>query len=218
MNWYLAVMKNYAGFTGRARRTEYWMFVLFNVIFTITALILDNVLGINMRGTPYGPLYFLYALITFLPALAVAVRRLHDIDRSGWFVLISIIPIIGSIILLIFLCTEGNKGDNPYGPDPKNEALTDVAGTESNSDALILIVVIWMFFSRTFWFLGPKLSNDFFSTPGFEAFSKFSGLIWAFIPLALAFSVKDKSKRIALFILGGLYMIEGLYETITRIL
>lgn len=123
MNWYLAVLKNYAGFSGRARRKEYWMFVLFNMIFAIAAIVVDNVLGLTFGEIPYGPFYFLYALAIIIPSLAVGVRRLHDIGKSGWMILISLIPIIGGIWLLVLLVTEGQQGDNEYGTDPKGTAF-----------------------------------------------------------------------------------------------
>jgi uncharacterized membrane protein YhaH (DUF805 family) len=94
MNWYLKVIKDYAGFSGRARRKEYWMFFLFNFIFLIVAMILDNIFGTTIKvnsvygsqGLPYGYIYTIYGLATFLPYLAVMVRRLHDIGKSGWFI------------------------------------------------------------------------------------------------------------------------------------
>ncbi|MEN4762441.1 MULTISPECIES: DUF805 domain-containing protein [unclassified Chryseobacterium] len=120
MNWYLKVLKQYADFNGRARRKEYWMYLLFNMIFAIVATILDNLLGLRFNEQiPYGYIYLLYVLATFLPSLAVSVRRLHDVDKSGWFLLISFIPIIGGIWLLILYCTEGTQGRNQYGEDPK---------------------------------------------------------------------------------------------------
>ncbi|MCH7408931.1 DUF805 domain-containing protein [Belliella sp. DSM 111904] len=82
-DWYLKVLKQYADFTGRARRTEYWMFALFNIIFASVAMILDNVLGIAVQSVGYGPLYGLYVLALFILGLAVAVRRLHDVGKSG---------------------------------------------------------------------------------------------------------------------------------------
>ncbi|MCH7514874.1 MAG: DUF805 domain-containing protein [Bacteroidetes bacterium] len=123
MNWYLKVLKQYADFIGRARRKEYWMFVLFNMIFSVIAMILDNVLGIAMEGIGYGPLYGIYLLAIILPSLAVAVRRLHDIGKSGWMILISLIPLIGGIWLLVLLVTDSNPGDNQYGPNPKEIAV-----------------------------------------------------------------------------------------------
>jgi len=113
VNWYLAVLKNYAGFSGRARRTEYWMFFLINFIIVV---VLD-VIGLALKlGTYLG---IIYSLAVLLPALAVAVRRLHDTGRSGWWVLISFVPLVGTIILIVFLATEGQPGDNQYGPNPK---------------------------------------------------------------------------------------------------
>jgi uncharacterized membrane protein YhaH (DUF805 family) len=119
MNWYTKVLKQYADFSGRARRTEYWMFVLFNIIFTVVAAGVDNVLGLTLEGMPYGAIYGLYTLFVLIPSLAVAVRRLHDIGKSGWMILIALIPIIGGIWLIILLATNGTAGANEYGPDPK---------------------------------------------------------------------------------------------------
>jgi len=119
MNWYLAVLRNYAGFSGRARRTEYWMFVLFNIIFCIAAIVLDNIVGTAIDGVGYGLFYILYALALFIPALAVAVRRLHDVGKSGWWIFIALIPIVGAIWLLVLYATDSQPGDNEYGPNPK---------------------------------------------------------------------------------------------------
>jgi len=119
MNWYLKVLKQYADFKGRARRKEYWMFILFNMIFGIVAMILDNILGIAIEGVGYGPLYGLYALAVFIPGLAVAVRRLHDVGKSGWMILVVLIPLIGAIWLLVLMVTDSNSGENQYGQNPK---------------------------------------------------------------------------------------------------
>lgn len=119
MNWYLHVLRNFAVFSGRARRKEYWMFVLFNLIFAFAMMVLDNVLGFAVAGLGYGLLYGLYTLFVLLPSLAVLVRRLHDTGKSGWMALIIFIPLIGAIWLLVLLVTEGKAGDNQYGPDPK---------------------------------------------------------------------------------------------------
>ena len=119
MNWYLKVLKQYADFNGRARRTEYWMFVLFNVIFAIIAMVIDNVLGIAMDGIGYGPLYGIYTLAMFIPGLAVGVRRLHDVGKSGWMMLIALIPIIGAIWLFVLMVSDGDANKNQYGLNPK---------------------------------------------------------------------------------------------------
>lgn len=118
MEWYLKVLKNYVGFSGRARRKEYWMYSLFTLVALLLAMLLDGLLG--LRGeSGVGALYTLYALATLLPGLAVSVRRLHDIGRSGWWMLIALVPIIGAIVLIVFAVSEGTRGDNAYGPDPK---------------------------------------------------------------------------------------------------
>lgn len=125
MNWYLAVLKNYAGFSGRASRREYWMFTLINFIILVVLQVLMNATMTlpdefgqgGSLGFGYY-LYILYTLATMIPALAVSVRRLHDTDRSGWWVLIGLVPLIGAIVLLVFFCQQGTQGDNRFGSDP----------------------------------------------------------------------------------------------------
>ena len=116
MNWYLEVLKKYAVFTGRASRTEYWMFFLFNLIIAIVLGAIDAVIGTG------GILGAIYALAVLIPAIAVAVRRLHDTGRTGWWVLIALIPVIGAIVLLVFMVMDSQPGANTYGPNPKGAA------------------------------------------------------------------------------------------------
>jgi uncharacterized membrane protein YhaH (DUF805 family) len=113
MEWYLKVLKqHYADFNGRARRQEYWMFTLVNIIVAIVLMVLTKVSGL------FSILYTVYALGTFLPSLAVCVRRLHDVGKSGWFILISLIPIVG-LYLIYLLVQDSQPGDNEYGANPK---------------------------------------------------------------------------------------------------
>ena len=119
MQWWLTCMKKYVDFSGRARRKEYWMFVLFNIIFGIVAVILDNILGTASEDLGYGLFYGLFALAVMLPTLAVTVRRLHDLGKSGWWFFISLIPIIGGIWLFVLTVTDSQPGDNQYGANPK---------------------------------------------------------------------------------------------------
>ncbi|TXD49288.1 DUF805 domain-containing protein [Polaribacter sp. IC073] len=125
MNWYLKVLKQYSDFKGRARRKEYWMFVLFNIIFSILLVFLDKALG-----TTYGEFnedgYFesFYSLAVLLPYIAVTARRMHDVGKSGWYMLI---PIYN----LILLCTDSDNGENKWGENPKgigNNAEIDAIG------------------------------------------------------------------------------------------
>jgi uncharacterized membrane protein YhaH (DUF805 family) len=119
MDYFISALKNYATFTGRARRSEYWFFYLFYFIFLVLAVILDNLLGITIEDTGIGPLYFVSILAMIIPGLAVTVRRLHDVGKSGWFYFIVLIPIIGSIWLLVLMATDGKPGRNQYGLNPK---------------------------------------------------------------------------------------------------
>ena len=120
MEWYLKVVRdNYANFTGRARRQEYWMFVLFNMLFVIAIALVSGALIAMTEISAFAGLYLIYILGIIIPSLAVAVRRLHDVGKSGWFYLIALIPLIGGIWLIVLFATEGDKGQNAYGPDPK---------------------------------------------------------------------------------------------------
>ncbi len=118
-------MKQYADFNGRARRKEYWMFTLFNLIFGIAAALIDNVLGTTTGVLPYGAFYLIFSLVVLIPGLAVSVRRLHDVDKSGWMLLIALIPLIGAIWLFVLLVTDSKPGENEYGPNPKEAALVE---------------------------------------------------------------------------------------------
>ena len=112
MNWYLKCLNQYADFKGRARRKEYWMFVLFNALVSIVVEGIGYVIGLDF-------LVSLYALAVFIPMLAVSVRRLHDIGKSGWWYLLGFIPLVGSIILLIWYCKDSTEA-NEWGPNPKD--------------------------------------------------------------------------------------------------
>jgi uncharacterized membrane protein YhaH (DUF805 family) len=120
MEWYLLALKRYAEFTGRSRRKEYWMYTLYNIVI-YTVLYLAGFITL-MRSSIYMVFFgmaFIYALAVLVPSLAVAVRRLHDTDKSGWFIFISLVPIVGGIILLVLLCLDSTPGDNRFGPNPK---------------------------------------------------------------------------------------------------
>jgi uncharacterized membrane protein YhaH (DUF805 family) len=119
MEYFLSAFRNYATFTGRARRSEYWFFYLFYFIFLVLAVILDNLLGITIDDTAIGPLYIVSILAMIIPVLTVTVRRLHDVGKSGWFYFIVLIPIIGSIWLLVLMVTDSQPGRNRYGKNPK---------------------------------------------------------------------------------------------------
>lgn len=119
MNWWLAAMKKYIDFSGRARRKEYWMFILFNLIFGVVALILDFTLGSINENLGYGLFYSLFSLGIILPTWSVTIRRLHDVGKSGWWIFIGLLPFIGGIWLFILTITDGQANSNRYGTNPK---------------------------------------------------------------------------------------------------
>jgi uncharacterized membrane protein YhaH (DUF805 family) len=116
MHWYLQALSKYAEFSGRASRKEYWMFQLLNVLIVFVLGVMDGMTGFRSMGL--SALLLVYCLATVLPGLAVLVRRLHDINRSGWWVLVSLVP-FGGLVLLIFACLDSDPGPNQYGPNPK---------------------------------------------------------------------------------------------------
>jgi len=119
MNWFIKALKQYADFKGRARRKEFWLFILFYFIFYVLAVVLDNVLGITIDYMYVGPVTSMFSLVMIIPNLSVTVRRLHDIGKSGWFIFIGLIPVIGSIWLLVLMFKNSQSGTNEYGPNPK---------------------------------------------------------------------------------------------------
>lgn len=109
----------YTQFEGRARRAEFWWFTLFLVVAGIGADLIDTIiLGFKWGEYGIGPLNTIFTLATIIPAIAVGVRRLHDTDRSGWWHLLVLVPVIGWIVLIVWWATSGHKGDNRFGPDP----------------------------------------------------------------------------------------------------
>lgn len=115
MQYYIDVLKKYAVFTGRASRAEYWYFVLFNVIISIVLGIIDGMLSGGQGSNTLGSLY---SLAVFIPGIAVGVRRMHDINKSGWMLLVSLIPIVGWIWAIVLLATKGDTSKNQYGEVP----------------------------------------------------------------------------------------------------
>ena len=147
MKWFIKCLRHYADFSGRARRKEYWMFVLFNFIFALVwqismlvVFILANSgnpvslkVASNVAGLSYG-------ILIMLPSMAVAVRRLHDIGKSGWMLLIGLIPIIGGIWLFVLMVTEGQQEDNKYGDNPKISLEIFSDSSKLKSAGIVLVV------------------------------------------------------------------------------
>jgi uncharacterized membrane protein YhaH (DUF805 family) len=132
MSWFVEALKKYAVFSGRSRRKEYWFFVLFVVIISIVLNIIDGLFGAYDRSMGAGLLSTIFSLAILIPSIAVSVRRLHDIDRTGWWVLIALVPLVGWIVLLVFHVQDSTPGTNRYGPNPKSTDYQSMpARTES---------------------------------------------------------------------------------------
>lgn len=138
MEWMVLPLKRYIEFGGRSRRKEYWMFFLFTIIVSVVAGLIDALLGFGSTNSfagpggagasfrSNGPVGLIVSLGLLIPSLSVAFRRLHDTDRSAWWLLLVFIPILGWIALLVFYCQEGTRGPNRFGADPKGADLTEV--------------------------------------------------------------------------------------------
>lgn len=125
MNWYLAALKKYAVFSGRARRREYWYYTLFTILVSVALVCVDLALGGFSDRWMVGFFSPLYALATLVPGTAVTARRLQDAGHKGWLMLLPVIPILGAIALLVLLLQDSQPGDNRYGPNPKQPAAPE---------------------------------------------------------------------------------------------
>lgn len=135
MKWYLKVLREYARFSGRASIREYWTFTLWNLIFALVFMIVDNILGIAFEpisdvkplslGFEGGPFYFIYSILVMIPALAVSVRRLHDIGKSGWKILMGLIPVFGPVYLLILFTRQSGPDYNPAINEPGDASRSE---------------------------------------------------------------------------------------------
>ncbi len=122
MNWYLIALKKYAVFSGRSRRKEYWYFYLFYILFIFVLTFIDVMIGTYDEVAEIGLFAGIFVLFMLIPLLAASVRRLHDTDRSGWWLLINLIPLIGVIVFTVFTLQDSKPGENQYGSSPKNVA------------------------------------------------------------------------------------------------
>ena len=148
MEWFIKALRHYADFSGRARRKEYWMFLLVNLIFALAFVLLMTFVFMLVGHYRYGDEItgasaiagISYFMMVMLPSMAVSVRRLHDTGRSGWMLLVGLIPVVGGIWLLVLMLTEGQPDRNEYGADPKTSPATFHSKTKMTSAALTLIV------------------------------------------------------------------------------
>lgn len=123
MNYYVHALKNYAQFQGRARRSEYIYFMLFNFFITLGLILIDRLIGTTIEDSTVGILGLLYLLSILIPYTALFVRRLHDTGKSGWLALLLIVPCVGIIVTIVYCCIDSQPGTNPYGPNPKEPSI-----------------------------------------------------------------------------------------------
>jgi len=211
MKWYFKALENYTNFSGRAHRTEYWSFTLINLLFGFLALVIDNLLGLAFIEGLYGPVYGVYSLGMLIPSLALATRRLHDVNKSGWLLLLAFLPLVGPLILLVFLLSKGNEGENQYGLNTKVDGIKGDEAAESQ-DQIIISIVAWMIAIRLFYMVMNNFLIDYYQETWFKMFNAFTTLVWACIPLLLSFMVKGETSRQIVRALAILYLIFGLYE------
>lgn len=212
MQHFLDAFSRYADFHGRSTRTQYWMFVLFNIIFTIVAAIIDSILF----NTPFGIVYLLYALVLLIPSLAVAVRRLHDSGRSGYMLLVGLIPIVGGIWLLVLLLAPSEESDSVYGEynsdvlDSPMQQVQDV--DDRKSDNAIIIFLCWFLFTNLFWRVAQSFDIFNFQETGYMIFLILQTLIGGVLSMNLALALKEGSKRTAGIIIASILLLFDLFK------
>ena len=121
MHWYFVQLKNWGEFSGRAHRKEYWMFILWHMIVYVCLFVIDSMFGFVSAEVGIGVLSGVYWLYIIIPGIALGVRRLHDTGRSGLWLLIAFVPLIGAIVILVFALQDSDPDENQYGPNPKLE-------------------------------------------------------------------------------------------------
>ena len=119
MNWFISALKKYAQFSGRSQRSEYWYFLLFYILIFIGLSFVDGLIGTFSKHSAVGLLTGIFALAMVIPWISVGIRRLHDTDRSGWWLLVNLVPLIGGFVLLVFFAQDSQPGENRFGPNPK---------------------------------------------------------------------------------------------------
>ena len=199
MKWYLQVLRNYAQFDGRARRKEYWMFLLFNLIFIVVSMTIDYAFGLAEYYVFFGPTCLFYIFAIAIPAIAVTIRRLHDIYKSGWMILVSLVPFAGPIWLLILMVLNGKTKENQFGTNPKTDSLANLSNGKTRGNIIVFIATLWMLLYSMYPDI--SLASNFYIV-GLLLFA--AVLV---IPIITAIKEKDNTTRITLFVMGGIPII-----------
>lgn len=214
MKWYLYALRNFTFFSGRSSRTEYWMFVLFNTMFAILFYSLDLIFKLGFEKLGFGPLYLLYILFAFIPGLALTVRRLHDVGRKGLFILIALLPVIGSIWLLVLFLTKSDDDENDYGEKPINSDVAEFINDDKTNTYLLVLSLIWLFINKIFWSITSKYMESLYQNEIFKHCADISNLGWLFFPILLSLSIKTPKWKIIFLVFSVIYMVYGFYEIV----
>lgn len=209
---YINAWKKCVLFQGRSSRREYWSFYLINAIISSIALVIDNVFDLNIkpfysRKSVIGLVFIVYALVSLLPSIAVFVRRLHDIGKPFGWIFLSFLPIVGSIILLVWLCRKGDKGENKYG-----EEVEECEVLEKYSDVYIVIVILWLVLesvlSKVLNLLMLKDNvTHYVQSDLYYAYSTFSAIVVALIPILFALTIKNHRKKVVLLVIATIFAV-----------
>ncbi len=213
MKFYLHAFKNFANFDDRASRTEYWMFFVFNIAFALLCYSLDLIFDLGIKKYGFGFLYSTYVILSFVPGLALAVRRLHDLDKNGWFLLLGLIPIV-NFYLIALMCTKSNEEGNAYGEKPANSDIDEFINDDKTCSIIVIISIVWLFINKLSWTIILKTVDEYYKNEYFKYYSEFNGLTWSFFPLFLSLAVKNRSWKIVLLICSLLYMLLNFYELV----
>ncbi len=213
MKWYIHALRNYANFDGRSSRTEYWMFGLFNMMFAFLFYSIDLIFDIGFGKLGFGPFYALYALLAFIPGLAVGVRRLHDVDKSGWYMLLAIVPLV-NIYLIVLFCTASDEEENYYGEKPENSDIGEFINDDKTNSVIIITYLLWLFVNRLIWVIVTKNDAQFYQNTFYKYYGELSNVVWMFSPIFLAFTVKNYKWKIILIILSVFYLLYCFYNLV----
>lgn len=215
MHWFIYSLKKYADFSGRARRTEYWMYSLFNLIFLSIAIMLDHLMGWAAPNIGFGPLYGIYTLSITVPSIAVSVRRLHDSGKSGWMVLVGAIPLIGPFWFLYLMLRDSDIGENDFGPDPKSITTGDLV-SQKYTDVALIFTILWMILINLFYRFLPELSPEYYNQAWYFKLNIIINFIWSLLPILIAIAIRNKTMQIILFGIGAIYLVYGWIQLIVN--
>lgn len=212
--WFAHTFKQYASYRGRAGRFEYWNFQMWALLLLYVGAMIDLFSGLHFGELGAGVAYSLIALGFFLPRLMLAIRRMQDQNKSGWFVLVSLIPIAGPIWFLVLTLLPGTRGSNDHGPSPESEVALE-GKRLGYVDNVVMWAVIWVAVSGVIWGAIRLTGNfDYYESPTFELANILSAYASGLMVVALGAVMPDKTKRTALIVIGAVVLLWRIAEVL----